>query len=61
MANRNTVGQMSYYSWAIPFPCDHRNLMKALEQYPALFKGCVPIKPSVAQKCSKRSWMQACA
>lgn len=52
---------MSYYSWAIPFPCDHRNLMKALEQYPALFKGCVPIKPSVAQKCSKRSWMQACA
>ena len=32
------------------------NFMKALEKHPELFKGCVPVKPSVMQKCSKRSW-----
>lgn len=32
------------------------NLMKALERDPGLVKGCIPVKPAIHQKCSKRSW-----
>lgn len=32
------------------------NLMKALEREPNLAKGCIPLRPAVHQKCSKRSW-----
>ena len=34
----------------------YAHFMKALELYPELFKGCIPVKPAVMQKCSKRSW-----
>eukprot|EP00670_Eutreptiella_braarudii_P002723 CAMPEP_0174300734 /NCGR_PEP_ID=MMETSP0809-20121228/58634_1 /TAXON_ID=73025 ORGANISM="Eutreptiella gymnastica-like, Strain CCMP1594" /NCGR_SAMPLE_ID=MMETSP0809 /ASSEMBLY_ACC=CAM_ASM_000658 /LENGTH=311 /DNA_ID=CAMNT_0015406363 /DNA_START=27 /DNA_END=962 /DNA_ORIENTATION=- len=34
----------------------YTHLMKALELYPELFKGCIPVKPPVMQKCSKRCW-----
>jgi hypothetical protein len=32
------------------------NFLKALNRDPSLLKGCLPIKPSIVQKCSKRSW-----
>eukprot|EP00668_Euglena_longa_P003189 GGOE01003732.1.p1 GENE.GGOE01003732.1~~GGOE01003732.1.p1 ORF type:complete len:406 (-),score=75.17 GGOE01003732.1:220-1437(-) len=32
------------------------NLMKVLERDPSLVKGCIPVKPAIHQKCSKRSW-----
>eukprot|EP00667_Euglena_gracilis_P008077 EG_transcript_8176 len=32
------------------------NLMKVLEKDPSLVKGCIPVKPAIHQKCSKRSW-----
>eukprot|EP01007_Sphenomonas_quadrangularis_P001571 NODE_256_length_1726_cov_438.782349_g191_i0.p1 GENE.NODE_256_length_1726_cov_438.782349_g191_i0~~NODE_256_length_1726_cov_438.782349_g191_i0.p1 ORF type:complete len:363 (+),score=29.30 NODE_256_length_1726_cov_438.782349_g191_i0:125-1213(+) len=34
----------------------HRNFRRIMEKEPWLLRGCVPIQPSVLQKCSKRSW-----
>uniref|UniRef100_A0A7S4GC65 Histone RNA hairpin-binding protein RNA-binding domain-containing protein n=1 Tax=Eutreptiella gymnastica TaxID=73025 RepID=A0A7S4GC65_9EUGL len=32
------------------------NFMKMSQRDPSLLKGCVPVKPVINQKCSKRSW-----
>eukprot|EP01006_Ploeotia_vitrea_P054114 TRINITY_DN67852_c5_g11_i1.p1 TRINITY_DN67852_c5_g11~~TRINITY_DN67852_c5_g11_i1.p1 ORF type:complete len:331 (+),score=33.49 TRINITY_DN67852_c5_g11_i1:97-1089(+) len=34
----------------------HRNFLKLLKKDPTLLHGCIPVKPSINQKCSKRSW-----
>eukprot|EP00668_Euglena_longa_P002845 GGOE01003329.1.p1 GENE.GGOE01003329.1~~GGOE01003329.1.p1 ORF type:complete len:389 (-),score=95.45 GGOE01003329.1:864-1982(-) len=34
----------------------YSNLMRVLETHPSLLKGSVPVKPSLTQRCSKRSW-----
>eukprot|EP00996_Jenningsia_fusiforme_P002649 NODE_3472_length_970_cov_324.335505_g3187_i0.p1 GENE.NODE_3472_length_970_cov_324.335505_g3187_i0~~NODE_3472_length_970_cov_324.335505_g3187_i0.p1 ORF type:complete len:245 (+),score=19.59 NODE_3472_length_970_cov_324.335505_g3187_i0:72-806(+) len=34
----------------------YANFIKSLEKDPSLLKGCLPVKPSMIQKCSKRSW-----
>eukprot|EP00667_Euglena_gracilis_P023427 EG_transcript_26429 len=34
----------------------YSNLMRVLETNPSLLKGGVPVKPSLTQRCSKRSW-----
>jgi|UniRef100_A0A7S4GDZ4 hypothetical protein len=34
----------------------YHNFLRALEVNPDLLKGCLPIKPAIGQKCSKRSW-----
>lgn len=33
-----------------------QNFKKLLEKDPSLLKGCVPVKPCITQRCSKRSW-----
>eukprot|EP01006_Ploeotia_vitrea_P046648 TRINITY_DN67047_c9_g1_i1.p1 TRINITY_DN67047_c9_g1~~TRINITY_DN67047_c9_g1_i1.p1 ORF type:complete len:453 (+),score=68.76 TRINITY_DN67047_c9_g1_i1:29-1360(+) len=34
----------------------YHNFIKLLEKDQSLLKGCLPVKPSINQKCSKRSW-----
>jgi hypothetical protein len=34
----------------------YMNFLKSLDRDPTLTKGCLPLKPSIIQRCSKRSW-----